>query len=119
MQVTGYLFVRVRGMRDLQGRLDGAWRDSAFELVDDHLHPCKRLSCRLIEIKHAHIRGHGIKAAGVNDARTRGLGSGVVGVDAAANKGNLAAKVNVIYAMARASGNDVAAIQAIGADHGD
>ena len=119
MQVTGYLFVRVRGMRDLQGRLDGAWRDSAFELVDDHLYSCKRLSCCLVEIEYANIRGHGIKATGVNDARTRGLGSGVVRIDAPANKGNLTAEVNIIYAMARTGGNDVAAIQAVGTHHGD
>ena len=55
----------------------------------------------------------------MNDARTRGLGGGVVGIDAAANKGNLTAEVNIVHAMARAGGNDVAAIQAVGADHGD
>ena len=55
----------------------------------------------------------------MNDARTCGLGGGVVGIDAAANKGNLAAEVNIVHAMARAGGNHVAAIQAIGTDHSD
>jgi hypothetical protein len=119
----GGLWVATHGGHGLDQAGRGAAREAALHQHHAPLHVLQRLAVALqrvvLEEAHAQVKGHRVKAARENDARTAGLCGWVVAPNHLRHPGRLAAQVDIVATGVDTGLQQRFAVQLVGAHGGD